>query len=91
MFSCEFCELSKNPFFTEHLRATAFAFSGSHPFLWKHLVLQKQPPKWFLEVFLGKGVLKVCSKFSSEHPRQSVISINLLLVEAILFHGSHSL
>ena len=24
MFSCEFCEISKNTFFTEHLRATAF-------------------------------------------------------------------
>ena len=23
MFSCEFCEISKNTFFTEHLRATA--------------------------------------------------------------------
>ena len=22
MFSCEFCEISKNTFFTEHLRAT---------------------------------------------------------------------
>ena len=24
VFSCEFCEVSKNNFFTEHLRATAF-------------------------------------------------------------------
>ena len=23
MFSCEFCEISKNTFFTEHLRVTA--------------------------------------------------------------------
>ena len=23
MFSCEFCDISKNTFFTEHLRATA--------------------------------------------------------------------
>ena len=23
VFSCEFCEISKNTFFTEHLRATA--------------------------------------------------------------------
>ena len=30
------------------------------------------------EVFLGKGVLKICSKFKGEHPRRSVISINLL-------------
>ena len=27
MFSCEFCEISKNAFFTEHLWATA---SGRH-------------------------------------------------------------
>ena len=28
VFSCEFCEISKNTFFTEHLRTTA-----SHPLL----------------------------------------------------------
>ena len=30
------------------------------------------------EVFLGKDVLKICSKFSGDHPCQSVISIKLL-------------
>ena len=30
------------------------------------------------EVFLGKGVLKICSKFTGEHPCRSVILINLL-------------
>ena len=30
------------------------------------------------EVFLGKGVLKICSKFTSEHPCRSAILINLL-------------
>ena len=29
------------------------------------------------EVFLGKDVLKICSKFTSEHPCRSVISIKL--------------
>ena len=29
MFSCEFCEISKNIFFTEHLRKTASEFSFS--------------------------------------------------------------
>ena len=29
-------------------------------------------------VFLGKGVLKICSKFTGEHPCKSVISIKLL-------------
>ena len=28
------------------------------------------------EVFSGKGALKTCSKFTGEHPCQSVISIN---------------
>ena len=29
------------------------------------------------EVFLGKGVLKICKKFTGEHLSRSVISINL--------------
>ena len=29
------------------------------------------------EVFLGKGVLKICSKFTGEHPCRSTISITL--------------
>ena len=29
------------------------------------------------EVFLGKGVLKICSKFTGEHPCQNAISIKL--------------
>ena len=28
VFSCEFCEISKNNFFTEHLRATAFVLNS---------------------------------------------------------------
>ena len=31
------------------------------------------------EVFLGKGVLKICIKFTGEHSCQSVISIKLLI------------
>ena len=30
-----------------------------------------------VQVFLGKGVLKICSKFKGEHPCRSVISIKL--------------
>ena len=30
------------------------------------------------KVFLGKGVLKICRKFTGEHPCQSVMSIKLL-------------
>ena len=40
-------------------------------------------------VFLRKGVLKVCSKFTGEHPCRSVISIKLLwnFIEITLWHG----
>ena len=40
------------------------------------------------EVFLGKGVLKICSNFTGEHPCQSVILIKLLcsFIEVILWH-----
>ena len=37
------------------------------------------------EVFLRKGVLKICSKFTWEHPCQSVVSVKLLWI--ILRHG----
>ena len=42
-----------------------------------------------LEVFLGKGVLKICTRFTGEHPSQSVISIKLPnnFIETILRHG----
>ena len=32
------------------------------------------------ELFLGKGVLKICSKFTGEHPCRSAISVKLLCV-----------
>ena len=40
------------------------------------------------EVFLGKGVLKICSKFTGEHPCRSAISIKLQsnFVEITLWH-----
>ena len=41
------------------------------------------------EVLLGKGVLKICSKFIGEHPWQRAISINLPcnFIEIALQHG----
>ena len=41
------------------------------------------------EVFLEKGVLKTCSKFTGEHPCQSAISIKLQsnFIEIALRHG----
>ena len=43
-------------------------------------------------VFLGKGVLKICSKFTEEHPFWSVTSIRLLcnFIEITLRHGCSS-
>ena len=44
------------------------------------------------ELFLGKGVLKICTKFTGEHPCRSVISIKLQsnfdeITEITLRHG----
>ena len=41
------------------------------------------------EVFSGKGALKTCSKFTGEHPCQSVISINFQsnFIEITLRYG----
>ena len=40
-------------------------------------------------VFLVKGLLKMCSKFTRKHPSRSAISINLLcnFIEIALRHG----
>ena len=42
-----------------------------------------------LEVFLGKGFLKICSKFTGEHACRSAMSIKLLcsFIEIALRHG----
>ena len=37
------------------------------------------------EVFLGKGVLKICSKFTGEHPCRSAISCTF--IEIAFWHG----
>ena len=44
------------------------------------------------EVFLGKIVLKICSKFTGEHPCRSMISIKLQsnFIEITLRHGCSS-
>ena len=41
------------------------------------------------EMFLGKDVLKICSKFTGEHPCRSMVSIKLLcnFIEIALQHG----
>ena len=49
--------------------------------------IRSSPP----EVFLGKGILRICSIFTGEHPCLSVISIKLLrnFIEITLQHGSY--
>ena len=90
MFYCEFCKISKNTIFTEHLRTTAsveiMQKQSYHILkLIKALNFRSNRP----EVLLGKGVLKICSKFTGEHPCRSVISIKLLcnFIEITLWHG----
>ena len=48
--------------------------------------LMKQPPRI---VFIGKGVMKICSKFTGEHPCLSAISVKLLcnFIEITLRYG----
>ena len=52
--------------------------------LYKRIVISSPP-----EVFLGKGVLEKCSKFTREHPCRSAISIKLLcnFIQMTLPHG----
>ena len=42
-----------------------------------HRVLDQDFRSSLSDVFLGKGALKICSKFAGEHPCRSVISIKL--------------
>ena len=48
-------------------------------------IVSNSPP----DVFLGKGVLKTCSKYTAEHSCRSVISIKLIfnVIEVTLCHG----
>ena len=50
-----------------------------------HKMNRSCPP----EVFLGKSVLKLCSKFTGEHPCRRMISIKLQsnFIEITLQHG----
>ena len=70
MFSCEFCEISKNIFFTEHVWATASVLVLLH-IVWVDYRSSHS------EVLLGKGVLKKCSKFTGEHPSRREIALRL--------------
>ena len=55
-----------------------------------HFIFDKIARSSRPEVFLGKGVLKICSKFTEEHPCRSEISINLMHIFRTLFPKSTS-
>ena len=59
--------------------------SNNSAFLVLKSMIRSSPP----DVFLGKVILKICSKFTKENPYQSVISIKLLcnFIEIVLRHG----
>ena len=54
-----------------------------------HLLVLNSYRSSHSEVFLGKGALKICSKFTGEHPCRSAISIKLLcnFIEIARRHG----
>ena len=96
-FPVDFRKFLRAPFFTEHLwwlplhqfEIEKIGIVRFQIILWNFAVFVKSygsnPPY----LFLGKGVLKICSKFTGEPPYQSVISINLFckFTEITLRHG----
>ena len=71
---------------------------SSHPEVFLDVYVRNRHPEVFLdvyvrsshpEVFLGKGVLKICNRFTGEHPCRSAILIKLQsnFVEIALQHG----
>ena len=62
---------------------------GTFHVVYRKVISKKTTRSSLPEVFLGKGVLKICSKFIGEHPCQSAISISLQssFFEIALRHG----
>ena len=95
MFSCEFCKILKYTFLIEHLRATASIISPSlglskiYVSVFSIFFIKRNYKSSPSEVFLRKSVLKICSKFTGEHPFRSVISIKLIcnFIKIALRHG----
>ena len=72
---------------------SSFNFKLLHRFFWFtvyfncfYFFIDRSSPS---EVFLGKGVLKICSKLTGEHPCDSVIPIKLqsIFIEIKLWRG----
>ena len=94
LFSCEFVEISnRTPFLTEHLWWLFLLYWNID----KNMCTVSKFP-WncsrsiHQEVFLRKGVLKTCSKFTGENPYRSVVLIKMLcnFIEITLRHGFFS-
>ena len=69
---------------TSKFRYTRYTGDG-HSESFKNIYRSSRP-----EVFLRKGVLKICSTFTGEHPCRSVISIKLLCTLQVLLLGYYS-
>ena len=76
-------KLAKKPQ-ERHQLTQSFNFEHSQQICLMLSLFRHSPP----EVFLGKGVLKICNNFTREHPCRSVISIKLLcsFIEIALHH-----
>ena len=84
------CLISKFPKSMPNLKISSISSSSTMSNLTRTLQkcfvkLRSSPP----QVFLGKGVLKICSKFTGEDPHPIAISIKLQrnFIEIILRHG----
>ena len=93
--------ISKKAFFQKILITSSSSYCRMQKFLLLHCLRfhHRRSPSLFKfslrsshhqEVFTGKGVLKISSKFTGEHPCRSVISKKLQsnLIEISLRHGS---
>ena len=59
VFSCKFCEISKNLFFTEHLRTTASGLTNIDPVSVPHIKMKSK--QWHTTLFLS-SIIKFIEK-----------------------------
>ena len=98
MFSCEFCEISRNTFFTEHHWATASAFQTSQAVIWRYSqrsllrftgkCLWSRPSLVILNVYVGASLCSfiVTQSFSHLRHYQNCSTIAFSYNRAKLLH-----